>query len=177
MKRIKEFIKKNWILGIVKIVQLFLVGQISFYFLKEIIQFDFVRSILNNNEKYYLSFYNGIQFVVTYILFIGIGFAIEEYLNWWIRRNEADILIKIDRDDKRSISIIIYSVFRILVFLKLLSINDLDRLDEVQRSPEEHEKKWKRTILIWKNTIGLLVLGLTTTIITWEADGLCKAVR
>lgn len=170
--KIKKYIKNNWIIGLFKLAQLFLVGQISFFLLKELIQVDFVESILDDNEKYYLSAYNGIQFVVTYILFIGIGFLIEEYLNRWIRKNEAEISINLKREDKKGISTIIHFVFSVLVFFKFLSIEELDQLDELNDSPEEHERKWKKTIAIWKNSIGLLVLGLTTAIISWDATTL-----
>jgi len=34
----------------------------------------------------------------------------------------------------------------------------------------DHEEKWRKTIEIWKNFVGLLILGLTTAIIAWDAN-------
>ncbi|MBI3136085.1 MAG: hypothetical protein HYZ14_15515 [Bacteroidetes bacterium] len=170
MSKVKKYVYDNWLKWVANMAQLFLVAHISYYILKELTQVDLVESIWNKSERYYLSTYAALQVVVTYVFYKGIGFLVEWYLNRWIRKNEADLSIQLEKGDERELTKFIHSVFSILVWLNFISIEELDQLDEVGGTSEEHEKKWRKTIAIWKSAIGLLILGLTTAIITWDAN-------
>lgn len=170
MSKIKKYVSENWIKWVANMAQLFLVAHISYYILKELTQVDLVEAIWNKSERYYLSSYAALQVVVTYVFYKGVGVIVEWYLNRWIRKNEADLSIQLEKGDEKELTKLIHTVFSVLVWLNFISIEELDQLDEIGGTSEEHEKKWRKTIAIWKSAAGLLILGLTTAIITWDAN-------
>ncbi len=171
MLHIFKIIRLNFLSWTYFISKSFLVSYLSYYLFKFTTGTIFLKD-LQFNERYYLSYYAFMQVIVAFVFYKGVGELIEIYLNYWIKKNESEISINVEKQDKKEITKMLHFCFSIIVYFELLSIQELDQLDEIPNSEEEHNNNWKKTTEIVKNTAGFVILCFMTAFITWEANAL-----
>lgn len=171
MKNLTNLLKTNWLVILTFPIKSFLVSILSYYFFKTLI-INTSDIVLIENERYYLGLYAFIQMLTILIFFKGIGLFLEEYINSWIKRNEHQLMITMDNNERKEANNFVLVCMSILITLKIISIDELDQLDEIKVDDESHERKWRSTIDNLKNLFGLAVLALLTYVVTWKADAL-----
>ncbi|NOQ72001.1 MAG: hypothetical protein GQ574_08365 [Crocinitomix sp.] len=164
----KAYIKKHIFDWCVYCIKMFLVAHISYYFFKLLVGFDKIENILAYDEQYYLTGYAFIQTAVIIIFYVAIGKGFEWFIYREIEKNKDDIKIEVSIDDKKNWRKVVYFVFKLLIKLDAISLEELESIGRYEEESEDHLKLWKKTVHIIKSIFGLFVLALTTYFIGWE---------
>lgn len=166
----KNWIKQNlykWIINGIKII---LVSSLSYFFLEKLTDFDFIKKLWESNERYYLGGYVTIQAAVAFILFEGFGKLFELRIFTWIKKNEDEIQIQLDKSDHKEIERSIFGIVKFLVRYDLVDVKDLDELGTVSFDKKEFKQKWSSIIRIIKDLTGVFILALTNLLVFYGAS-------
>lgn len=162
-KSIKSKLWKYIILGL----KLYLVSYLSYYLLKLIEGNSYIEELLSGNERAFLRAYTTIQFIVTALGFIGTGYIIEFFVKRWIKNNDSDIVVSVNRNEERDLRTFTFFIITALLKIRLISISDLEGFEEMELDPRKRNAKWRSTIKIIKDIFGILVLSIATFLALW----------
>jgi hypothetical protein len=165
----KEWIKNNYLRWIFNGIKSILVAYFSYYLLKGIAEVGFIEGVWSSNERVYLASYATIQIVVTFILYTGCGKLFEHIIYRWIRSNEEELIVKLNKEDEKDIKKIVSRIAHILKFFKIINWADLVEFDGLSLDKEEFRKKWKNTVEVIKSVAGILVLALTNFLVFYDS--------
>ena len=159
---IKQYIKTNVLDWVFKGIKVFFVAYLSYYLLRLSTEFNSLNEILKNNERYYLGTYATIQVTISFILYEGIGKLLEWRIEKWIRINQVGESLKISKVEEKEIKWFVNFVFKLFLELELFTIDELEHLQEIEVDDKKRTEKWRKTLTIIKNSLGIFVLGLVT---------------
>ena len=78
----------------------------------------------------------------------------------WIRKNEDELVVKLNKDNKKDVQKWVNFLLRFLKRSGILDHNDVMIFDGVKLSKTEFRKKWRKTTEHIRNLAGVLVLAL-----------------
>jgi hypothetical protein len=161
----KEWIRKNIFKWTLSAIRTILVAYFSYYLLKVCAEVGFIKGVWSSNERWYLASYATIQVIVTFVLYTGFGKLFELMIYRWIRKNENEMVIELEKDDEKELKKGISKILHFLKFFNVIHWEDLVEFEEINLDKEEFRKKWKNIVEIIKGVAGVLVLALTNLLI------------
>jgi hypothetical protein len=170
IKKAKWYVKKNYLTWGFTITKGFLVSYISFFLLKYLTHFGFVIDFWEINEKYYLTTYVSLQFVVGFILYELIGYVVGLAIYSFIKQKRMYLNMQMHIQEKKSFVKFLILVTKIFMFFGAINNKDLERLDEIATTEKEFNIKWNNTIKLVKSVLGILILSIGAWVITWNQN-------
>lgn len=168
IKKAKWYIKKNYLTWGFTITKGFLVSYISFFLLKYLTHFGFVIDFWEINEKYYLTTYVSLQFVVGFILYESIGYFVGLALYSFIKKNRKYLNMQMHIEEKKSFVKLLILITKVYIFFGAITTKELEKLDEIETTEQQFNTKWNNTIKLVKSVLGILILSFAASIITWS---------
>lgn len=166
--KIKWYIKEKYLAWTFSIIKGSLVSYLSFFFLKYLTQFGFVTDFWKISERYYLTTYVTLQFIVGLMLYESIGYFTGLAIYSFIKKNRMYLNMQMHIQEKKSFVKFLIFVTHIFVMFRITIIKELERLEKIAMTEKDFNVKWSNTIKLINSVLGILILSFAASLITWS---------